>query len=299
MERACLRWAVDITKLAQTDAEWQFLLGLLPSSEQQDVTRFKFKDDQKRALVSRLLQRQCCHQVLGIPCGDIEIHRTKGKKPFLASLNPVADIIPNFNFNVSHEGHFVVLASEGLCIVGIDVAAPQQIRRVGDIRPTSELLQMFRDQFTPHEWQCIRTGHDDRQMERAFRRHWSLKEAFLKARGDGIVFPLQRCEFRFPENNVWADEPSVAVDNVLQPQWAFHLDSLPDDHFVSVARGPPKDILDAFGEFTRTLKRPAPSAEELGAAMRSPHPDFTFLAGEDLVPPERRDLFRASFGTAQ
>lgn len=34
---------------------------------------------------------------------------------------------PNFNFNVSHEGDYVVLASEPLCICGIDVAAPQQV----------------------------------------------------------------------------------------------------------------------------------------------------------------------------
>jgi hypothetical protein len=35
---------------------------------------------------------------------------------------------PNFNFNVSHEGEFVVLASEPVAIVGVDVAAPGQLR---------------------------------------------------------------------------------------------------------------------------------------------------------------------------
>lgn len=36
---------------------------------------------------------------------------------------------PNFNFNVSHEGHFVVLASEPHTVCGVDCAAPSQLRR--------------------------------------------------------------------------------------------------------------------------------------------------------------------------
>jgi 4'-phosphopantetheinyl transferase len=55
--------------------------------------------------------------------------RTKGSKPFLANLpNPRPPGIPNFNFNVSHEGSFVALAAEPVCICGVDVAAPYQLR---------------------------------------------------------------------------------------------------------------------------------------------------------------------------
>jgi hypothetical protein len=36
---------------------------------------------------------------------------------------------PNFNYNVSHEGHFVVLASEPHTVCGVDCAAPSQLRR--------------------------------------------------------------------------------------------------------------------------------------------------------------------------
>ena len=36
--------------------------------------------------------------------------------------------MPNWNFNVSHEGDYVVLAAEPLLVCGVDVAAPDQVR---------------------------------------------------------------------------------------------------------------------------------------------------------------------------
>ncbi len=53
LARFTLRWAVDISVWAPEDLEWQFLLCLLPPEDRQTVQRFKFRDDQKRALISR------------------------------------------------------------------------------------------------------------------------------------------------------------------------------------------------------------------------------------------------------
>lgn len=48
------------------------------------------------------------------------------------------------------QGDFVVLASEPVCIVGVDVSAPQQIRR-GASEPISRLFQTFERQCSPTE----------------------------------------------------------------------------------------------------------------------------------------------------
>ena len=48
------------------------------------------------------------------------------------------------------QGEFVVLASEGLCVCGCDVAAPNQIRRRQQ-EPLANFFKCFVDQFTAAE----------------------------------------------------------------------------------------------------------------------------------------------------
>lgn len=52
-----IRWAVDTSAWEPGEDEWRVLLETLPEEDATRVMKFHFKDDQKRALVSRLLQR--------------------------------------------------------------------------------------------------------------------------------------------------------------------------------------------------------------------------------------------------
>ena len=84
-----------------------------------------------------------CHEAYGVPHTAALIQRTKGGKPYLAARPDTAlagtpDPGPNWNFNVSHEGHYVVLAAEPLLLCGVDVAAPDQSRVRGKPRPLEE-----------------------------------------------------------------------------------------------------------------------------------------------------------------
>ena len=75
-------------------------------------------------------------------------------------------------------GDYIVLASEPVCIVGVDVAAPGQIRRRKDGQfSLEETFHSFRDQFTQIEWQSIRELETEKAQEEAFRRNWSCKVA--------------------------------------------------------------------------------------------------------------------------
>jgi len=288
-----LRWAVNTTAWNPEEEEWEFLLKLIPVDDQTSVRKFKFKEDQKRALVSRLLQRRCCQTALGIEWSDIAIKRTKGRKPFLS--NPANDeLAPNFNFNVSHEGDYVVLASEPLCLCGIDCAAPQQLRR-GKPQTIQDIHKTFKDNFTEYEWQTIFNAGSSNAQEDAFRCHWSLKEAFTKARGDGIAFELKRCSFSMVGD--WpSSQATVAVDGVEQDGWTFSLQQLAGEHWVSVARGPVNDAIDAYGEFRGTFKAPDMTVGELQDALKQEAPSISMLTLADLVPPERLDEFEQAGG---
>ena len=115
-----LRWAVDVSTWDPTPAQWELLVAVLTEEERTKTMRFKFRDDQKRALVSRLLQRAACHEVYGVAHAAAVIQRTKGGKPYLAERPAALPDAPNWNFNVSHEGEYVVLAAEPLLLCGVD-----------------------------------------------------------------------------------------------------------------------------------------------------------------------------------
>ena len=96
-------------------------------------------------------------------------------------------------------GHYVAIACEPECIVGLDVSAPTQLRR-GHSRGYHDLLSIFHGQFTQREWRHIQDAGDN--AESVFRLHWGLKEAVVKARGDGIVFNLGRIDFDFVDDSM-------------------------------------------------------------------------------------------------
>jgi 4'-phosphopantetheinyl transferase len=97
-----LRWALDTARWTPAPEELEFLLALIPEDEREQVRKFRFLEDQKRALASRLLQRRAAQLVLGIPHDLVVIRRTKGNKPYVANDLPKHHA-PNFNFSVSHE----------------------------------------------------------------------------------------------------------------------------------------------------------------------------------------------------
>jgi len=264
------------------------LLGLLPPAEVDKVMRYVRLDDRKRALVSRLLQRAACAAALGLPFSAASIQRTKGSKPFLHNRPEGRAELANWNFNVSHEGRYVALAAEPLLVCGVDVAAPEQVR--GARRSLEALFKSMESQLTRREWRTIEAAPTERAKEDLFRKYWSLKEAYTKARGDGIAFPLGKCDFHLDDATSTA---TVIVDGQPLDQWKFFLQPLPESHWVSVARGPPADIIDAFGAFKATFKRPSLPPAEMAAQLNQKEPSFIMKTIEELLPVGARDEYAA------
>ncbi|EOD16419.1 hypothetical protein EMIHUDRAFT_256206 [Emiliania huxleyi CCMP1516] len=107
-----IRWAVDTAEWDPQEAEWEVLLRTLPEEEATRVMKFHFRDDQKRALVSRLLQRHACARYLSLPHGEVQILRTKGRKPYLASphSSPLEEACLYWNFKDRTRERSVILA---------------------------------------------------------------------------------------------------------------------------------------------------------------------------------------------
>jgi len=297
------RWAVNIGEWDPVGGlhgpEFQFLLGLIAEEgERAAIPKFRNFDDQKRALMSRLLIRQAAASSLGRQNFDgIAVKRTKGKKPFVERpLMPESEA-PNWNVNVSHEGDWVVLASDTQCVIGIDVA---ELRRVLPSGREVDFYKSFKDQLTENEWKVVRAGGEtlDEQYSE-FARFWSAKEAFTKARGDGIAFEVGRVEFawrplaEYPLGDAYIG--TAALDGVPAPLWRLYQHKLPCEttFWVTVARGPQTDIVDAFGEFSNTFRKSQNSftASAWDEALGAPSPDFHILPVGSLVPVDQLQAY--------
>lgn len=154
---------------------------------------------------------------------------------------------------------------------------------------------------TPLAMQVHSAGPADPPMEMTFRKLWSLKEAYTKARGDGLGFPFKRCEFTLGGTHPAAparaahtaggappavvETAAVAVDGEPRPEWKFYIQPLREDHWVSVARGPPTDAVDAHGGFVSTFRKPRLQPEELARGHAAAEPPFVNKRVEELVPP--------------
>uniref|UniRef100_A0A4V6D2L1 holo-[acyl-carrier-protein] synthase n=1 Tax=Setaria viridis TaxID=4556 RepID=A0A4V6D2L1_SETVI len=147
-EAGVRRWLVDITRWRPSPAQFDAAASLLPSHERPAIARFVKEDDRKRALVSRLLQYSLVRRVLRIPFHQINICRTPEGKPY---LHKNCLTFPNFNFNTSHQGDYVGIASEPLCLVGLDIVSISKPQG----ETTTEFIINFSSYLTDHEWNCI------------------------------------------------------------------------------------------------------------------------------------------------
>ncbi|KAK2499990.1 hypothetical protein MC885_002595 [Smutsia gigantea] len=118
-----VRWAFSCGTWLPSRAEWLLAVRSIQPEEKERIGQFVFARDAKAAMVllqaGRLMIRKLVAEKLNIPWNNIRLQRTAKGKPVLAkdSLNPY----PNFNFNISHQGDYAVLAAEPELQVGIDI----------------------------------------------------------------------------------------------------------------------------------------------------------------------------------
>ncbi|GFP88828.1 l-aminoadipate-semialdehyde dehydrogenase-phosphopantetheinyl transferase [Phtheirospermum japonicum] len=271
MEKGVQRWAVDISNWKPSSLHFSAAISVLPQHDHSSITRFVKLEDRIRALVSRLLQYALVHQVLDIPFDDIIIRRTPEGKPFLVCDNMKLRF-KNFNYNVSHHGDYVAIASEPICLVGLDIVS----HSIPVNESAGKFIRNFSSHFSSLEWHHILNAGSSDEMLKVFYRYWCLKEAFVKAIGTGVEYKLDDVEFH---HNNW-DDIYVKVAGKELKDWKFWLIELGQNHSVSIARGHPKT---AITNYTKTLKMILFDDKEYNLGLHLPNVSFKFVTVEDLV----------------
>ena len=169
-----------LARLDLPDRPVTVLYQTLSPDEQERARRFRFEEDKRRFVVARGVLRTILGSYTGLPPAQLKFAYSQTGKP---GLDPeTGQPSAGLSFNLSHSGELALYA---ICLdrrVGVDI---EQIRpRIAEER----IAERF---FSPHEVNALRSLPPDEQAP-AFFRCWTRKEAYVKARGEGLAIPLNR-----------------------------------------------------------------------------------------------------------
>jgi 4'-phosphopantetheinyl transferase len=158
------------------------LLLLMSPEERARADRFHFEADRKRCVLARGLLRLLLGHCLGRPADQLQFQYGKFGKPSLTG-GPH----PPVQFNLSHSGDLILIALSRGRALGVDIE-----RMRADVA-TKEIAARF---FSANECRDLATVAPGTRCA-AFFSCWTRKEAYLKARGDGLSLPLEQFDVSF------------------------------------------------------------------------------------------------------
>jgi len=198
---------------------------LLSAEERERRERFARQTDRHLFLVSRALLRCVLSHYVPVEPQAWVFRAGRFGKPEVAS--PEAGPL---RFNLSHTRGLVVCGIARCGQLGVDAER---------IEPARARLELARRYFAPEETALLEATSGERRAELFFRL-WTLKEAFLKARGTGLATGLDRFAIELSD----ARPPRVVVrrrmDRAAEKEpacWQFAEIRLEPEHQVGVALG--------------------------------------------------------------
>ncbi|MEK5448472.1 4'-phosphopantetheinyl transferase family protein [Paenibacillus sp. FSL R7-0331] len=199
---------------------FHILLDHLPVEKQAKVRSFRRYEDALRTLFGELLVRTSVMEMYQLPNDRIQFNSNCYGKPFLVHPEP-------FHFNISHSGHWVVLAIDSNPI-GIDIEKIQPF----DLS-TAEYF------FSKNEYTDLIRKPPIKQLS-YFYDLWTLKESYIKYIGKGLSQDLNSFSIHC-DNGVFKltsqDEASCVFFNQydIDPDYKLSL--------CSLSQNPPSIVL--------------------------------------------------------
>lgn len=158
------------------------LEALLDPDERARAARFRFEVHRNRYAVGRGLLRILLGRVTGRPPESLVFRYGVKGKPFLA--DPAPDPRAALQFNLSNSANGVLIAVARGGEIGVDIEA---------LRPMDDAAELVERFFAPSERSTFsRLPPEERTT--GFFSGWTRKEAYVKARGDGLSLPTTEFE---------------------------------------------------------------------------------------------------------
>jgi 4'-phosphopantetheinyl transferase len=155
--------------------------AVLNDEERARVARFKFERHRLESLATRALVRTALSR-----------HRPVAPQDWRFKLNPqgkpAVDPACGLSFNLSNSvGLVVCLVAEAESEVGVDVESYERAKQIMELVPKV---------FSPREQEQLAALAEGEKLDRALSL-WTLKESYIKARGLGLMVPLDKFSFVF------------------------------------------------------------------------------------------------------
>ena len=181
---------------------------LLSRDEQARADRLRFEQLQRRFIVGRGILRVILGRYLNVSPEEVEFEYHPNGKPALSSRLLHAALC----FNLSHSDELLLLAVTYHRAVGIDLET---------IHSDLEVENLAEQFFSPAERVELQALPSDRRLA-SFFCGWTRKEAYLKARGEGLTYPLDQFTVSMD-----CDQPAQLLEVKGDPQelsrWSFRM----------------------------------------------------------------------------
>jgi len=179
----------------------------LSKDEQKKAERFFFDKDRKNYIVARGFLRVVLSRYLDKNPNELRFLYNCYGKPRLLGFQGFG----NITFNVSHSRSIALFVITRYREVGIDLEY---------ILPDFDFMQAAEQFFSFRENAALREIPRKKERERAFYNCWTRKEAYIKARGEGLSLPLNQFDV-----SVTPGEPAKLLRHYGIPQevnrWAL------------------------------------------------------------------------------
>jgi 4'-phosphopantetheinyl transferase len=192
--------------LLQPSPVVQELWHTLDQGERNRAERFRFQRDRERFIVAHGRLRAILGGYLGVAPERLSLCYGAHGKPALA---PECGAALSFNMSHAHELALYAIALERS--VGVDIE---------HMRPGIADIAIAERFFSPREVAALQ-AIPDAERSLAFFTCWTRKEAYIKARGEGLSLPLDQFEVSLTPGAP-AALLDVAGDQQERDRWELH-----------------------------------------------------------------------------
>jgi 4'-phosphopantetheinyl transferase len=193
------------------------LRTLLSPGETERAERFRFDKDRDSFILAHSLLRIILGRYLRLSPENLPLTSGPYGKPFLSGGEPI-------RFNLSHSEGLVLYGLSHAHDLGVDI---EYIRSIDDM---DLIAQRF---FSAAESRDL-ASLPSALRTRAFFNCWTRKEAFIKAVGEGLSYPLSEFQVSLRPDRI-AEFICIRGQRASETEWSLHDISPSDDYAAALA----------------------------------------------------------------